>query len=412
MKTSHFLRSGAGPAALGSLVSLCAQGAMALFLLGLFEPQAVGVFSVVAQIAFGWATLALAQSPLSLLANQHLPPLHAARQAWRGSLRRWFWLVPAAVVAVWWSHPSPPTDQKATGWATALAWAAAIALMQMGWLLAQSLTLRLQAPVSVAAVRLLPPVIAATLAAALALALDWRSSSALTTAALAGYAVGALWLLPALRSHEALASPASASVPGSDLRSDRLKFIHTLSDVLVATALATHWTAVYGAAQAGCLLILLRVMGFIPALVSTAWAQVVLSRPQAQRPSSALAALAGSGAVAAVALLTDVALQAGWLSARWSALQDYLWPVALWQAAASVMAAASHRPFQHGRAARYTHQCLAMNAVQALLLLLPPALGWSMQSHLWALAGFLCAALLLQAAWAARLGDTEQGEQR
>ena len=383
---------------------------MALFLLGLFEPHAVGVFSVVAQIAFGWATLALAQSPLSLLANQHLPPLPAARQAWRSSLRRWFWLVPVAVVAVWWSDQSAPAGEAAPGWAAALAWAAAIALTQMGWLLAQSLTLRLYAPLSVAAVRMLPPVIAATFAAALALALDWRSSSALTTAALAGYAVGALWLLPALRSHEVLAHPEAAPTPAGDPRSDRLKFVHTLSDVLVATALATHWTAVYGAAQAGCLLILLRVMGFIPALVSTAWAQVVLSRPQAQRPSSVVAAIAGSAAVAAVALLTDLALQAGWLSQRWSGLQDYLWPLALWQAAASVMAAASHRPFQHGHAVSYTRQCLVMNAVQALLVLVPPVLGWPMQTHLWTLACFLCASLFLQAIWAARLNDKAAGE--
>jgi len=169
---------------------------------------------------------------------------------------------------------------------------------------------------------------------------------------------------------------------------------------------------VYGPAQAGCLLILLRVMGFIPALVSTAWAQVVLSRPQAQRPSSVLAALAGALAVAAVGLLTGLALQTGWLAGPWAALQDYLWPVALWQMAASVMAAASHRPFVHGQAARYTHQCLAMNAVQALLLLLPPWLGWPLQTHLWVLAGFLCAALALQALWAARLGAANAGDPR
>ena len=365
--------------------------------------------SVVAQIAFGWATLALAQSPVSLLANQHLPALTAARQAWRSSLVRWLWLVPVAALAAGWSAPS------ASASAPALAWAAAIALMQMGWLLAQSLTLRQQAPLSIAAVRLLPPVIAAALAAAAALALDWRSSSALTTAALAGYAVGALWLLPLWR-HEALASPALPASPTwpntsvGDPRSDRLKFIHTLSDVLVATALAAHWTAVYGAAQAGCLLILLRVMGFIPALVSTAWAQVVLSRPQARRPSSALAALAGAMAVAALALLVETALQAGGLAGPWAGLQDYLWPVALWQMAASAMAAASHRPFQHARAARYTQQCLAINAGQALLLVLPPLLGWPMAHHLWALAGFLCVALSLQALWAARLGQAHSGD--
>ena len=404
MKTGHFLRGGTGPAALGSLVSLGAQATMALFLLGLFEPQAVGVFSVVAQIAFGWATLALAQSPVSLLANQHLPPLPAARQAWHSSLRRWLWLTPAAALAMWWSGRSAAAGLPASwDWAVPLAWVCAIALTQMGWLLAQSLTLRQHAPVSIAAVRMLPPMIAALLAAVLAIALDWRSSSALTSAALAGYAVGALWLLPALRNHEVLTRREDSSSSTGDPRSERLKFIHTLSDVLVATVLATHWTAVYGAAQAGCLLILLRVMGFIPALVSTAWAQVVLGRPQSRLPSSAWAAGAGAAAVMAVGLAAHLALQTGWLSERWLGLQDYLWPVALWQMAASIMAAVSHRPFQRGLAVRYTWQCLTMNAGQALLLVLPPLLGWSLTEHLWVLAGFLSMALLLQAGWAARL---------
>ncbi len=410
MKTRHFLRIGTGPAALGSLVSLGAQATMALFLLGLFEPQAVGVFSVVAQIAFGWTTLALAQSPVSLLANQQLSALPAARQAWYSSLRRWLWLTPAAALAVWWSSRSAAAGlSAASDWAPALAWVCTIALTQMGWLLAQSLTLRQHAPASIAAVRMLPPVIAALLAAVLALALDWRSSSALTSAALAGYAVGALWLLPALRCHEVLDPPKDSGAPTGDPRSERLKFIHTLSDVLVATALATHWAALYGAAQAGCLLILLRVMGFIPALVSTAWAQVALSHPHLQRPSSAWAAGAGAASVMAMGLAAHLALQAGWLSERWLGLQDYLWPVALWQMAASVMAAVSHRPFQQGLAGRYTRQCLTMNAGQALLLVLPPVLGWSLTDHVWVLAGFLSLALLLQAGWTARPGQAHTG---
>ncbi len=408
--TSHtLLRGGTLPAALGSLVSLAAQAAMALFLLGLFEPQAVGAFSVIAQIAFGWATLALAQSQVSLLANQHLPALPTARQALRTSLRRWGWLLPAAALAAWWASPLDAAGHAAPGWAQSLVWASAIALVQMGWLLAQSLTLRIHSGLSIAWVRLLPPVLAAALAGAAALVLDWRSSSALTTAALLGYTAGALWLLPVWRSHEHLPATAAANAQG-DPRSGRLKFIHTFSDVLVATALAAHWTSVYGPAQAGCLLILLRVTGFIPALVSTAWAQVVLSRPQQQRPSSAFAALAGAAAVAALSLAIGLALQAGWLHGAWSSLGPYLWPVALWQIGASLMAAASHRPFRCGRAAGYTRQCIAMNMAQAALLLLPPVLGWSLQMHLWALAGFLGIALSLQALWAAQLVETPSGD--
>lgn len=396
MSAATFLRRGSLPAALGSLVSLAAQALMALFLLGLFEPQAVGVFSLIAQTAFGWATLALAQSPVSLLANQHLPPLPAARRALRMSLRRWGWLLPAAALALGWS------GQPVAGLASTMAWTAAIALTQMGWLMAQSLTLRIHSPLSIALVRLLPPMLAALLVAVGAVWLERRDSSTLAAAALAGYAAGALWLVPVARAQDTDA--ASAVAPGAgDPRSERLKFIHTLSDVLVSTALAAHWSLVYGAAQAGCLLILLRVMGFVPALVSSAWAQVVMSRPEAQRPSSWLAALTGAGCVAVAALMVRLALHAGWLAPSWSSLGLYVWPLALWQAAACLIAAASHRPFRHGRARAYTLQCIAMNGVQALLLVLPPWLGWGQQSHLWALAGFLCIALSLQALWSARL---------
>jgi hypothetical protein len=396
MSTATFLRRGSLPAALGSLVSLGAQALMALFLLGLFEPQAVGVFSLIAQTAFGWATLALAQSPVSLLANQHLPPLPAASRALRMSLRRWGWLLPAAALALGWS------GQPVAGLASTMAWTAAIALTQMGWLMAQSLTLRIHSPLSIALVRLLPPMLAALLVAVGAVWLERRDSSTLAAAALAGYAAGALWLVPVARAQDTDA--ASAVAPGAgDPRSERLKFIHTLSDVLVSTALAAHWSLVYGAAQAGCLLILLRVMGFVPALVSSAWAQVVMSRPEAQRPSSWLAALTGAGCVAVAALMVRLALHAGWLAPSWSSLGLYVWPLALWQAAACLIAAASHRPFRHGRARAYTLQCIAMNGVQALLLVLPPWLGWGQQSHLWALAGFLCIALSLQALWSARL---------
>ena len=133
-----------------------------------------------------------------------------------------------------------------------MAWTAAIALTQMGWLMAQSLTLRIHSPLSIALVRLLPPMLAALLVAVGAVWLERRDSSTLAAAALAGYAAGALWLVPVARAQDTDA--ASAVAPGAgDPRSERLKFIHTLSDVLVSTALAAHWSLVYGAAQAGCL---------------------------------------------------------------------------------------------------------------------------------------------------------------
>lgn len=399
MTASVMLHSGTLPAAIGSLVSLGAQVVMALFLLGLFEPQAVGEFSVMAQVAFGWATLGLAQSQISLLANHHLPTLPAARAAWRNAMQRALCLSPVAALALWWSG---------TGWqgtAIALLWTGAMAGTQMTWWLSQSLTLRLQQPWPIAMVRMVPPLLAAILVALAAVFTGWRDSAALATAALVGYAAGAMWLLPALRDRSTMTINSQGSVIPGDSRSERLKFLHALSDVGVATLLATHWSGIYGASQAGCLLVLLRVMGFIPALISTAWAQVLMSHPQGLRSSSTLAASLGAAAVALAGMLVGAAVQGGWLSGQWASLQPYLLPLVLWQGAATVMAAVSHRPFAQGRTRQYTHQCLAINAVQALLLLLPPLMDVSLSMHLWGLCGAMTLALLGQALWAMRLSE-------
>ena len=415
---TSFWRAGALPAAAGSVGSLLAQALLALFLLRLFEPAAVGLYAVVAQIAFGWATLALAQSPLSLLANPQQAALSAGRLAWRQSALRWLLLAPLALGALWWSQArtatqgAEPLDGQALGWVLLGLWTAAIALAQLSALLAQSLALRVHGPLSVAAVRLLPALLAAAWAGLCALLWQATQASSLLGAALLGYLAGALWLWPLLGGRIAAqqadtashTEPTATGSPASvDARSERLKFVHTLSDVLVATLLASHWARLHGAAEAACLLLLLRLLGFVPALVSSAWAQVVLSRPRAQRPGSWAAVLGAALGLGLLAATLWLALQMGWLPAAWQGLQTYLWPLLLWQLAASAMAALSHRPFRFGQARRYTGQCLAINAGQALLVLAPPLWGWGLSTQLWALSLWLSTGLGLQALWAARL---------
>jgi hypothetical protein len=400
MSRTPFWRQGAIPVALGSLGSLLSQAAMALFLLGLFEPAAVGLYSVVAQVSFGWATLALAQSPLSLLANQHLPALHMARQAWRQSAQRWLWLAPLAMFALAWSTPA---NAVLEGRYALLAWAAAMALAQLSWMLAQSLALRIHSPLSIAGVRVIPPLLAATGAGLAAGLWQRQDGQILLLTALTGYVAGALWLWPLWRPTTTDAAQATRAPASSDSRSERLKFMHTFSDVLVAVALASHWARLYGAAEAGCLLILLRVMGFVPALVSTAWSQVVLSRPEAQRPPSWFAAGTASLGLCALTGVIFVSLQQGWLPSAWAHLRHYLLPVLLWQIAASVSAAVSHRPFRFQQEHTYTWLCLGINALQTLLVFGPSWWGGSMDWHLWLLTTALSLALGLQALWAIRL---------
>jgi len=395
-------------AALGSLVSLGAQGLFALFLLKLFDATAVGQFSVVSQIAFCWATLALAQSPLSLLAERHAAAHTAAAAAWGQSAKRMLWMSPWALLALWWSQSHSPL--AAPHWSALAPWACGIALLQMSWLLAQSLTLRRQAPAAVAWVRLLPPVLAALIAGFGALALGLTDSSTLLLSALLGYAAGATWLLPALQAAKVQSSAdtptaLTASMPtAGDTRDTRLKLLHTLSDVAVSGLLAVQWQALYGTAEAGMLLVLLRVFGFIAGLVHSAWAQVVMSEGTARRRASLRMAALACAVIAVMALAIDAALRLGWLQASWQGLGAYLWPVACWQMAASAMAAHAHLPFAHGRAVRFSWQCIGMNGLMLVLLLAPllvPLLGLAVQftahQHLLLLSAFMTLALLAQA---------------
>jgi hypothetical protein len=119
--------------ALSSMLAFATQVAFALLMLRWFTPQEVGEFSVISQIGFFWMTLALAQAPLGMLANQHLPSHIAAQHAWRASTLRGLALLPVAALAVGFSQLSM--------W-PALLWALLLAFCQMGWMLAQSFTLR------------------------------------------------------------------------------------------------------------------------------------------------------------------------------------------------------------------------------------------------------------------------------
>lgn len=388
-------------AALGSLVSLGAQGLFAVFLLKLFDATAVGEFSVVSQIAFCWATLALAQSPLSLLANHQVTAHAAASQAWAQSAVRMVWMGPWALLALWWSQNLHPLTRA--HWSALAPWLAGIAVLQMSWLLAQSLTLRTQASAAVAWVRLLPPVLAALIAWLGAALMGAAGSDTLLLSALLGYGAGAAWILPALRPATADLCTATAPAriqPEGDVRSTRLKLLHTLTDVAVSGLLAVQWQALYGTAEAGMLLVLLRVFGFIPGLVNSAWAQVMMSHGTPQRRASLGIAALACGVILAIAAAIALALQWGWLQASWQGLNHYLWPLACWQMAACVMAALAHLPFLHQRPVRFSWQCIGMNVGLVAGLLLPLSglvSPLTAQQHLLAICGFMGLALLAQA---------------
>ena len=401
--------------AFSSAVAFATQVAFALLMLRLFTPQEVGEFSVISQIGFFWMTLALAQAPLGLLANQYLPAHLAAKQAWQASALRGVGLLPVAALAVWFSQLAI--------W-PALLWTMLLAFCQMAWMLAQSLTLRVGSGWQQAAVRVLPPLTAATTALGVALlgaSVGWTGPT-LIVSALLGYAVGAAWLVPALRTYagkqnaahsdtDAADGLAPSTTQQSDPRTATLRMAHTLVDALLATAIIVVWQRLYGAQETGWMSALLRVLGFLPAVVHMAWAQVALTQgTHATNRHTALTnpwwlGLAAFGCVIVLGLSCALALHQEWLDPRWHGVWTYIAPLVLWQGCACLSAAFSHRPFQTQSARTYSWACMAIGVLQALALLTPIGLAQPINAvqHMAAFALVSSLGLLGLTVWMARL---------
>ena len=366
--------------ALSSAIAFALQIALALLMLRYFSPEEVGMFSVISQIGFFWTTLALAQTPLRLLANHGVSVFEDARHAWVSSLQRFVWLSPVAALAVWWSGLS---------FVNALLWALLLSLCQLTWMLAQSMRLRMEGVWAQAGVRVLPPLMA--LLVAVAAVFMQRSGPALLAAALLGYAVGAAWLLPSLLAYwqakfvnvstdpdevalsSALNDPSHVAIASvsCDNRSAALRMAHTLADALLATAIVVVWQRMYGAQETGWMAAPLRVMGFVPAVVHMAWAQVLLAQPQHARTNPLWVGLAGFASVALLGAGCAVALELGWLGEQWQGVWPYLLPLVVWQGSACLTAAFSHLPFENHKARKYSWACMAVAGVQGVVLLAP-----------------------------------------
>jgi uncharacterized membrane protein YqaE (UPF0057 family) len=184
---------------------------------------------------------------------------------------------------------------------------------------------------------------------------------------------------------------------------------HTLVDALLATAIIVVWQRLYGAEETGWMSALLRVLGFVPAVVHMAWAQVALAQGGHRRQAAwAKPGWLGLGAFACVALLGLVcaaALHLGWLSPKWSGVWHYIAPLVVWQGCACWSAAFSHRPFQTQTAQKYSWVCMGLGALQILVLLAPIVIRNPINpyEHITSFTLLSSAGLLGMTAWLARL---------
>jgi O-antigen/teichoic acid export membrane protein len=186
---------------------------------------------------------------------------------------------------------------------------------------------------------------------------------------------------------------------------------HTLVDALLATAIIVVWQRLYGAEETGWMSAILRVLGFLPAVVHMAWAQVALAKGHQKHKAPSTWTnpwWLGLGAFACVIVLglsCAVALYQEWLDPRWGGVWPYIAPLVLWQGSACLSAAFSHRPFQTQSASAYSWACMALGVMQAVMLLAPMGFAQAMdaEQHMAAFALVSSLGLLALTVWMARL---------
>ena len=413
--------------ALSSAVAFALQIVLALLMLRYFSPEEVGVFSVISQIGFFWTTLALAQSPLRLLANHGASVFDDARHAWVSSVLRFVWLLPIATIGVWFSDLS---------FVNAFLWALLLSLCQLSWMLAQSTYLRIVSPWPLlVGVRVLPPL--TSLLFVITSVLFLWDGPALLAAALFGYAIGAVWLLPFIfsvnsptlenrisQSSYAYATAnenlltfsksihLSTKLHHSDLSDDRstsLLIAHTLADALLATSVVLVWQRLYGAEETGWMAAPLRVMGFLPAVIHMSWVQVLIAQPQHSRTNSLWVGLGGFVIIVILVAIGTLAFEISWFSSHWQGALLYFLPLALWQGCACISAAYSHRTFESRVASKYSWICIAISIMQGCMLLIPfisPTLILSATDHIWLFSVTSSLVLLATAYWLANLSPS------
>ena len=374
--------------ALSSAIAFSFQIALALLILHYFSPEEVGIFSVVTQIGFFWTTLALAQTPLRLLANQGASVFEDAREAWVSSVQRFLLLLPFAALTVWWSGLSS---------VGALLWAIFLSFFQLTWMLAQSMRMRMVSPLQLAGVRVVPS-LSSLIFAGTTVLFSW-DGPALLSAALFGYVIGAIWFLPVIflgqfsslenglsKSNYATESAkkyqlsisksvnSSSNFSPSSLSDDRatsLRIGHAFLDALLGTAIVVVWQRLYGSEETGWMAAPLRVMGFLPAVVNVAWAQVLIAKPHPGRNNSLLVGLGGFSIVLFLSATCAIALESGWIHSQWKGTFTYLLPLSLWQGCACISAAYGHQPFKSRVSSKYSWVCIGVSVLQASTLLFP-----------------------------------------
>jgi hypothetical protein len=204
----------------------------------------------------------------------------------------------------------------------------------------------------------------------------------LLEAAFIGYLVGASWILPVVLitnskydfcsneqgfSAEELQDKKNAA----DDRSTALRVAHSFGDVVLATTILVVWQRLYGAQETGWLAAPLRVIGFVPAIINIAWAQISMARPHIDSDNSFVVGIVGFASVSLLGMCSSLILSYGLLGDQWHGISSYLIPLILWQGSACLVSAYAHIPFRSGKSTEYSRLSILVIFIQFIGLISP-----------------------------------------
>lgn len=395
--------------AIANIFAFGIQALFALFMLHLFSPLEIGEYSVISQISAFWMVIALAQTPLRMLANKSASVSQAAISSWSGSLYRALILYPVIFIALYFSELS--------FWPSIL-WASLITFFQITWLLTQSYVLQTGTELQQALVRTLPPLSALMLSALGAYfrdEFDWQGPT-LIVSAIIGYAIGAIWFIRVFTTRTIKnenQSEINTPRDDADNRSATLRMLHSFTDALLITLIATTWHRLYGPIETGLMMAILRVLSFLPVLVWSAWTQILITRPIENSSVKVfnfninpwIVGIIATACILIISMACTFAVKEQILNSNWQGILPYIIPLSIWQATTCFAAAFSHRPFQTQRSTLYSWLCIGLNIIQILALISPFAVDFTFDkvNHIYFFCGTASLAAILLTAWLSTL---------
>jgi hypothetical protein len=156
-----------------------------------------------------------------------------------------------------------------------------------------------------------------------------------------------------------------------DDRTDIVRIAHTVADSVIGVAFIVSWQLLFGVEETGCMAALLRLLGFVPAVINTAWIQVNLAKTIYIDHNSKYIAIGGLIIIVLLGSFCALAIEYEWLGKKWGGIINYILPMIIWQGSTCIATANMHKIYSTGKIHIYSKLCICLTCIQSVILLVP-----------------------------------------